>query len=158
MSEHYRQSRTLPKPLSRCIESVTRPLFKKSGLAGTRILTDWPTIVGNELSMRCAAEKLSFPSGQKTGGTLTIAVENGFATELQYMQPVILERLNAYFGYQAITRLSFSPRVLRTQVPQPVSPPRTVKLKPADMSCMDSIDDPELKAALKSLANTLAGQ
>lgn len=146
------------KPLGACIDTLTRPLLKENGLAGTRILTDWPSIVGAELALRSAPEKLSFSPGKKTNGTLMIAVENGFATEFSYMQPLILDRINGYFGYQAVTKLTFSPRLLPPSPPPPNmhsnQPRKTVNTSVT----IPENTDPELKEALKSLANTLAGQ
>ena len=88
-----------PKTLGDFVEPITRPILKEKGLAGSRILTQWESIVGTQLALHTVPEKLAFPKGKKTGGTLTISVENGFATELQHMQPLILERLAGYFGY-----------------------------------------------------------
>src|SRR5258708_1653919 len=102
-----------PKLLERCVEPLLRPVLKAQGralkgegLAGSGLLTKWESIGGAELASHVVPEKLSFPPGKKTGGTLTVSVENGFATELQHMQPVILERLAIYFGYQAVARIA----------------------------------------------------
>jgi hypothetical protein len=144
-----------PKTLASVVEPVTRPLLKKQGLAGSRILTEWESIVGPELARRSLPEKLSFPAGKKTGGTLTISVENGFATHLQHMQPLILERVAGYFGYAAVSRIQISHGW------QPAPPPATPPLnrKPLPAACLhmaDGVEDEELKAALQSLAMTLA--
>ena len=147
-----------PKALSGCIEHLTRPLLKSQGLAGTKVLTEWASIVGPQLSRRTMPEKLSFPKGKKTGGTLTIAVENGFATELQHMQPLIIERLAGYFGYQAVTRISLSPTWLPMGFEKP-QPPAAKPVLPADCrSLTEEVKDPELREALDSLAKTLSGE
>lgn len=145
-----------PRRLGICVEPLVRPVFKKSGLAGTRIIPDWPLIVGSRLAMRCMAEKISFPAGKKSGGTLSIAVENGFSTELLYMQPVILERVNTYFGYQAVSKMILSPRVLPAKREDTVQAGRRA-LPNVDNRSIDAMDDSELKEALKSLANTMSG-
>lgn len=144
-----------PKPLDKIIAPLVKPLFKPRGLAGAHFVTDWPRIAGEELAAHCAPEKLSFPSGGKTGGTLTIAVENGFALELQHMQPVILERINTYYGYPAVARLAISHNFAR-RVEKPQQPPSP----PASGARYEvkNIADPELGAALQSLANSLGGK
>lgn len=142
--------------IDRCIEPLTRPLLKERGLAGSQVLTQWANIVGPRLARHAIPEKLAFPKGKKTGGTLTVSVENGFALEFQYMQPAILERLATYFGYSAVSRIAISAATLPAEAPLPARKPR----KPAiAMECgqwTDGITDPELRAALASLANTLA--
>lgn len=137
------------------MEPLLRPVVKAHGMGTARLLTQWESVVGPRLAGRTLPEKLSFPKGKKTGGTLTIAAENGFATELQHMQPLILERLATYFGYQAITRIAIS----HTYIPAAATPPTppVKKVLPDCTALADTVDDPELKAALQSLAKTLAG-
>ncbi len=146
-----------PKTLAKIVEPLTRPLFKSRGLAGTQLLTDWRRIVGDSLADHCAPEKISFPPGVKTGGTLTIAVENGFALEMQHMQPVILERLNIYFGYQAVTRIAIS-HGFQPAAAKPTAAPPAVVLDESSVLAADAVNDPELKAALQSLANSFSGK
>jgi hypothetical protein len=156
MTGYKRRYSLFPKLMSQVVEPLTKPLFKSRGLAGTNFVADWPRIVGKELAGHCWPEKISFPQGKKTGGTLCVACENGFATEIQHMQPMILERLNVFYGYQAVSRLAISHSAKRATPKKAVAkqPPRA-QVNPAAVS---NIDDPELKQALQSLANTLSGK
>jgi len=145
-----------PKTLDQVVEPLTRPLLKTQGLAGTKILTQWESIVGAQLSQHCMPEKLSFPKGKKSGGTLVISTESGFATELQHMQPLILERLASYFGYQAIVRIVISHSWMHTpKLDKPAMKPTLAK---GSSHLADDVTDSELKEALASLARTLAGE
>lgn len=156
MKPEKRRRSLFPKPLNECLEPVTRPTFAKLGPAGSRILADWQKIVGAELAQRCAPVKVSFPTGKTSDGTLTIAVQNGFATELQYAQPVMLEKLAVYFGYQAIGKIkishTFSPAApvkkhVRGTVETTISP-----------NILEEVQDTELKTALESFAGTLSAK
>lgn len=155
-NEKFRKTSLFPKTLGQCIEPVTRPVLKSQGLAGSRILTQWPAIVGAKLAQHSIPEKLSFPPGKKAGGTLVIAVENGFAPEIQHQQPIILERLASYFGYHAVSRLVIS----HTYLPVTASAPKAgkkAKPLPADIrSFTGDIADDELRSTLESLAKTLS--
>lgn len=146
-----------PRPLGGCIERLTRPAFRAQGLAGTNLLLEWEKVVGAELAAHSVPEKLSFPKGKTVGGTLTVAVENGFATEMQHMQPIILERLAVYFGYKAVERLSISHAWLPA-LPDKTPAPRRAALAAADVEIATQAEDGELQEALASLAKTLAGQ
>lgn len=146
-----------PKTLSQIIDPLTRPALKSRGLAGTRILTDWPQIMGPALSAYTAPEKLSFPQGQKTGGTLTIAVANGFALELQHMQPVILERINTHFGYPAVARIAITQSLMKPS-PSAAVPATSQSQESVAIPAIDAIDDIDVKKALQSLANSLSGK
>ena len=146
-----------PKTLQACVEPLTRPALKMQGLAGSRILTEWASIVGPEMASHSMPEHLSFPRGKKVGGTLVISTENGFATHIQHMQSVILERLASYFGYQAIARITISHSWVPKK-PVETRPARAATLPKGTHVCTEAVDDPELRAALSSLARTLAGE
>jgi hypothetical protein len=158
MSEgEFRRFSLFPKQLGACVEPITRPALKSQGLAGSRILTEWASIVGPQLSQHSMAECLRFPQGKKTGGTLVISVENGYATALQHMQPLILERLASYFGYQAVSRITISHSWVAAK-PAVKAAPRKHTLPAGCAALADGVDDPELKAALVSLATALSGE
>lgn len=152
----FRRSSLFPKQLGVHIEPLTRPVLKAQGLAGSRILTEWEHIVGHDLAAHCQPEKLSFPVGKKVGGTLTIAAENGFAPQLQHMQPVLLERLATYFGYKAITRITISHTYVPAQPPQKKA--ARVVLPAGSEHMADGVEDEELRAALQSFAQALSGK
>jgi hypothetical protein len=146
-----------PKALAQVVEPLTRPVFKAQGLAGSRLLTEWQEVVGPSLAKHTMPEKLSFPQGKTVGGTLTIAVENGFATEVQHMQPIILERLATYYGYKAVNRIVISHSWTPVPVEKPQAPP-PASLPRESTKLAEEATDSELKDALTSLAKTWSGQ
>lgn len=95
------------------VDRLTRGAFSAHGFAYAQILTHWETIVGPELAEFCQPERLRWPAGQerirherrRLGGTLTVRVEGPAAIELQHESPHVIERLNTYYGYQAVTAL-----------------------------------------------------
>lgn len=151
-----RRSSMFPKTLSQCIEPITRPVLKTQGLAGSLIISEWPSIIGEKLSAHCIPQKLSFPPGKKTDGTLRIAVENGFATELQHLQPVILERLSTYFGYKAVAQVIIA-HTYTPELEKLPALPRKASLPPHCVSIAEGVEDEALRAALTGIAKTLSG-
>lgn len=154
--ENFRKYSMFPKKLGECIEPLTREALKTQGLAGSRLITEWQSIVGAQLARHCVPEKLTFPRGQKSGGTLTIAAESGFAPQLQHMQPMIIERLCSYFGYAAVARIVISHSYARPAPPP--APKKAPQLPKGSSKLVTDVEDPELRAALESLAKTLAGE
>ncbi len=151
----FRRTSMFPKTLAQCIEPVTKPVFKTQGLAGTKIISEWESIVGKKLAGHSNPQKLSFPAGKKTDGTLSIAVENGFATELQHLQPLIIERIATYFGYKAVTRIT----ITHSYSVETSKEPRTVKKNILPASACElaaEIEDSELRAAFTNMAKTLS--
>ena len=145
------------KPIGKSIEPLTRPIFTKRGFAEGRILTHWEQIVGPELARASLPQKLSFPANRKTDGALQIQVESGRALEIQYQEPQILERINTYFGYRAVGRLTLLQAPLpRTEKPAPMHkgalPPAR---KEALNNLLASVKDDELKEALTSLGEAM---
>jgi len=95
-----------PRALAVAVESVTKPIFGRRGLADGAIVRNWEAIVGAEFAAFAAPEKLAFPTGERRGGTLHLTVANGsVATQIQHREPVIVERINGYFGYNAVAQL-----------------------------------------------------
>lgn len=142
------------KSLKSCIEPVTKPILKSQGLAGNRILEEWEQIVGSQLATHTLPEKLTFPQGKKTDGTLVIGCESAHALALQHMQPIILERLAVYFGYRAVGRITISQRFVRPVVP--AQKKSTIKAVMVDDDCLSEVEDVELKQALAGFAKTIA--
>ncbi|MGE5502796.1 MAG: DUF721 domain-containing protein [Actinomycetota bacterium] len=137
-------------------ERVTRPAFGKHGFAGGALVVDWPAIVGSAVAAHTLPMRIKFPPKLRDHGVLVIKVDSGaFATELQHLEPLVVERINGYFGWQAVERLQLQqgplPRPKRAR-PQPAAskPP-----SPSLQARLDAVDDPELRAALERLASRL---
>ena len=94
-----------PRPLSANIPDITKKTLGKRGLAEGGLITDWVRIVGPDLASSCQPERLAHPPRERSGGTLHIRVYGGAATELQHLEPLVLERINGHFGYRAVAKL-----------------------------------------------------
>ena len=95
-----------------------------------------------------------FPPGKKAGGALTLLVDGAHAPLIQHLTPMIVERVNRFFGYAAINRIVFRqgkpPRRAEAERPQ---------LRPVPKELgegLREIADPELRACLESLAAQIA--
>ena len=142
--------RSVAAPISR----VARPALKRRGLAGGRIVAEWPTIVGAMLAACSCPERLSQPRNGGPG-TLKIRVDGPLAIELQHLEPVIIERINGYFGYRAVERLSMvrGPLPSRTDAAAAVEPEPVADRAVAAQAAQNAagIEDEALREALESL-------
>src|ERR1700722_18700629 len=86
-------------------QKVVKPVFKARGLMEGKIITHWPQIVGEKFVRLALAEKITFHKGKKTEGTLHLSVTSSGALLLQYAQDLILEQVNTFFGYKALSSL-----------------------------------------------------
>ncbi|WP_166037939.1 DciA family protein [Sphingosinicella sp. YJ22] len=144
------------RSVSDLIGGVGAAAFRRFGFIQHSIVTRWSEIVGERYANVSSPESIRFPPGRKSGGVLTLVVEGAHAPMLQHVAPVIVERVNRFFGYPAIERVSF--RQGRVAVarkrPVPAAPPQPV---PAELGeSLREVADPELRAVLESLAQGLA--
>lgn len=90
---------------SSAAKGLIRPALTKRGFSEPRLLTEWDTVVGAQIAGLCRPVKLGYASKQGMGGTLTIGALGASALEVQHLQPQIIERVNAHYGYRAISRI-----------------------------------------------------
>jgi hypothetical protein len=147
--------------LGRFISKLTQISFSKRGFADGEILHQWPIIIGEMLAKASHPEKIVYPKGQNGNGTLQLRVGNsGLALDIQHMEPVILERINAHFGYRAISRIKIIQAPLPPRKEKPNYKPRVLiasEKKSLDQQ-LSSIGDPKLKKALESLGESVTGR
>lgn len=129
--------------------------FKRFGFVQGAVVSRWPEIVGERHARVSTPESIRFPAGKKAGGTLTLLVEGAHAPLMQHLAPTIIERVNRFFGYQAVARIAFrqgasAKPALRPVRPSPAPIPRELG------EGLRAIADPELRTVLESLAGRLA--
>ncbi|MDP7543179.1 MAG: DciA family protein [Alphaproteobacteria bacterium] len=138
--------------LGTMVSKVTMPLYRKRGFAEASILSDWPVIVGKRFAAVTLPEKLTFPKGEKQDGLLHVRVDGPLATELQHLEPQIVERINGYFGYHAVARL----KLVQGPVP-PLSKPAAAQPPPqADARTRRAISEMTTDIADEGLRTALA--
>ena len=131
--------------------------FRRFGFVQSAIVSRWSEIVGKRYAAVSAPESIRFPHGKKSGGTLTLVVEGAHAPMMQHVGPVIVERVNRFFGYPAVERLSFRQGVVQVARAKPRKAPPSLRPIPAELGdSLREVVDPELRACLESLARGLA--
>src|ERR1019366_8374933 len=125
-------SRSFPRPLSEFLGATLSDSLKTQGFASTEIIARWADIVGTEIAAHSEPMKITWPRANTTGdmddgvpepATLVLRVEGPAALEIQHLSAVILERVNRFFGWQAIGRIALRPEPPgRPQAPRPPRP------------------------------------
>ena len=77
------------------------------------LVTDWATIVGERIARRSQPEKMIYRGSAKSKATLHIRVEGALGVELNHIKPMIIERINQYFGFQAVADIRLHQKPLR---------------------------------------------
>lgn len=141
--------------LGSLLPKVARPVLGRHGLAAGGIVADWPSIVGAQLAECCLPMRLVFPPGERSDGTLYLRVQGSLALELQHLEPVVLERINSYFGYRAVIRL----KIQQGPVPRPLRAPALAPIPaaadPAIDEAVSGVADEELRRRLRQFGRAL---
>jgi hypothetical protein len=129
--------------------------FKRFGFIQSSVVSRWSEIAGERYARVSCPESIRFPAGRKSGGVLTLLVEGAHAPLMQHSAPMIIERVNRFFGYPAVDRLVFRQGRPPAQRPRPER--HEPKPVPKELGeGLRQIADPELRACLESLAASLA--
>lgn len=133
------------------------------GFAVTRLLTHWPEIAGPDLAPLCRPVKVSYAQGG-IGATLTLLASGAAAPLVQMQTDRLRERVNAIYGYAAISRIrvtqtaargflaaSESPARAESNIAPP-SPQALARARGVVAGLTEGVADDGLKAALDRLA------
>lgn len=150
-----------PVAAARIVKRVISPALRRRGFAESEVVLRWPEIVGPELARVATPEKLSFRRGRSADGTLHLKVAGPAALTIQHQAPMIMERINTFYGFRAVARLN-----LLQGAPAVASPhPEETKPVPKELSKAESArieaaagasGDPELGEALRRLGTAVA--
>jgi len=142
-----------PVGLASVLPKVTRTAMKRKGFAVGDVVHNWPAIVGTAIARQSCPESLSFGAGENGHGTLKVRVDGPLALELQHLAPLVIERVNGYYGYKVVEHL----RIVQGPVARP-EPRRTIAVRALtaderallDKAIADTKDD-GLRRALEAL-------
>ena len=150
--------------MGRPIAAVTAPWLAKPaakrGLRDARLMAEWGSIVGAELAGRTRPEKLD---RRGRNGTLRLVVAPGWAVEVQHLEPLIIQRINQFFGAGVVTRLALKqgPVSAPASAEQGEERPRREATPAQERALADAcakVEDRELAAVLERLGRQVLGQ
>ncbi|SPH23813.1 hypothetical protein DEA8626_02885 [Defluviimonas aquaemixtae] len=129
------------------------------GFVVSRLLTHWPEVVGEEIAAMARPVKVGY-GREGFGATLMLLTTGAAAPVLQMQLPKIREKVNACYGYNAISRVTitqtapagFAEGQVQFAPAPPNAPPETdpaVRQRAAALS--GDVHDLRLRAALEAL-------
>jgi hypothetical protein len=155
-------SRGYPRPLSDLLSATLSDVLKQQGFASAEILARWKDIAGSEIAAVSEPLKINWPRpiGDKEPepATLVLRVEGPAALEIQHMSAVILERVNRFFGWQAIGRIALRQAPLRRREPaRPPAGPDPALTEEIAQS-LPELEDEALRQAVARLGAAIKGK
>jgi hypothetical protein len=147
-----------PRPsqsLAELAAGLLADAYKKQGFASTELVTRWAAIAGPEIAALAEPVKLQWPrtpDGEAPEpATLVLRVEGPAAIEVQHQSGVILERVNRFFGWQAVGRIALRQAPLsRRPPPRPPAVPDP-KAEAELAATLGEVADDDLRSALARL-------
>jgi hypothetical protein len=111
----------LAELLNNCLSTA----FARQGFAAREIVTHWPEIVGDEIAAIAEPIRMQWPRNPQGSApaTLVLRVQGPAAIEVQHQSGLVIERVNRFFGWQAVDRLAFRQAPLHGRRTRP-RPPR----------------------------------
>jgi hypothetical protein len=154
------------QPLSALLDDAIEPALKARGFASSAIHMHWAEIVGPELARWSEPASLRWPprppgaTDAKEGATLTIRVEGAFALDLQHRAPQVVDRINGFFGWRCVERLTFKQGPVRKAgaAARRARPALTVESSQRLDRLLEPVASPALKAALARLGVGVLGK
>jgi hypothetical protein len=145
------------RAVSDMLPAVGGAAFRRFGFVQSSIVSRWAEIVGERYARVSAPESIRFPPGKRSAGVLNLVVEGAHAPMMQHVAPVIVERINRFFGYQAVERVHFRQGLVQVAKAKARTAPPSLRPIPADLGeSLRGIADPELRACLEALARGVA--
>ena len=153
-----------PKPLADLIDACLGPTLAKQGFAASDVIVAWPEIAGERLAAWSRPVKLEWPRRRPEPGappepaTLVVRVEGAFALEMQHLAPLLVERVNAHYGWRCVGRIVLKqgpvPRPKAARAPAP-------ELSPEDRARIAAktkgVEEEPLREALDRLGSAVVG-
>jgi Uncharacterized protein conserved in bacteria len=152
------------KPLAELIDNCLGPALSAQGFATSDVLMAWADIVGRKLAAFTQPIKLEWPrrrswddmDSRPAPASLVVRVESAFALELQHQAPVVIEKINAYYGWQCVGKLVLKQGPVRKpEKKPPQSQPLSDQEKDRISDAVLPIDDDALRDALRGLGENV---
>lgn len=147
--------RLTAKPLSLMMGDVLSAAYAKQGFAARELVTRWPEIAGRDIAEHAQPLKMQWPrpvEGQpQEPATLILRVEGPMALEIQHTSDVILERVNRFFGWNAVGRIALRQAPLTRKSPNAAPRGPDAESIQKEAAGLTAVEDEGLRGALARL-------
>ena len=150
-SERHRGFRAVGVAVSKLAAPI---VARRGGGVLVRLKSEWAAIVGADWAA------VAWPSALGRDGVLRVRAASTAALELQHRAPLLIERINCFFGRSVVTRLALVQGPL--PIDSPSSEPPILTRAAGEVTVLDErlsgIADPQLRAALDRLGRAVIGR
>lgn len=162
-SERFRRHNRGFESAAGILKNRIRVASEARGFAVTRLLTHWAEVVGEETAAMALPVKVGF-GREGFGATLTLLTTGAFAPLLQMQLPKIRDKVNACYGYNAISKVVITQtaptgfaegQVAFTPAPKPAPAAADPVTRAKARAVAAGVQDETLRAALEALGESV---
>ena len=131
--------------------------IKEKNFVEITLIKKWKEIIGHDIAKYCWPIKIVFSDIKSSNGVIFLKTKRGRSMEIEFKNDEIIEKLNQYFGYKAINKISV---VQDFDIKDFYKKNKIIKkkIKNNHSKLINKIKKSELKLALKNLNKTLFDQ
>jgi hypothetical protein len=140
--------------LAELVAGILAPVSARRGFATADLVAAWPEVVGARTASCTRPERIAWPrdgSSRDEGGVLHLLVDGPRAVLIQHETDQIIERVNAFLGRRAITRVRLIQGHVAKALDAPKPPPGLDEAQEARLRGVVTGVDGDLRAALDRL-------
>ncbi len=152
------------RSVTEILGSVLEPILARRAGMKLDLIRAWPELAGQDYANSTRPEKINWPrrineEDPFKAGTLIVACEPSAAVFFEHEKAILIERVNVFFGFEAINRLKIlqKPVAKVTEGAKPNPAPISAEDNTRLQELLDEIDDPELKETLGRLGTGVLG-
>lgn len=153
-----------PKPIADLVAGTLAPALRAQGFAAADVVVAWADLVGERLGAVSRPVRVEWPRRARDAdpeappapATLVVRVESAFALEVQHLAPVLVERVNAYYGWRCIGRIVLRQGPVRRPEARPGPAPALDERDARRIAdAVGGVDEEPLRAALDRLGRAV---
>ena len=136
------------KSLLKITENIVEKNLSRLGSIQNHIFFNWAHIAGQYANITIPY-KIKFNRKKNIDGQITIKVQNGFGLEVQYAIPLLLDQINARFGFKAISKIKIIQSDIQNNIEIEKEPINRALENTVENLESDILPDSELKLAMQ---------
>ena len=144
------------KKVGKSLPKIIDKNIKERNFVEITLIKQWKEIMGQDIAKYCWPIKIVFSDIKNSNGIIFLKTKRGRSMEIEFKNDEIIEKLNQYFGYKAINKISvvqdfnikdsYKKKIIKK------------KIKNNHSKVINKIKKSEIKIALKNLNKTLFDQ
>ena len=144
------------KKVGNSLHKILDKNTKEKNFIEVSLIKKWKEIIGQDIAKYCWPIKIVYSDIKNSNGIIFLKTKRGRSMEIEFKNDEIIEKLNQYFGYKAINKISvvqdfnikdsYKKKIIKK------------KIKNNHSKVINKIKKSELKIALQNLSKTLFDQ